>query len=215
MEPIDDRPSGVRSRRSFVVIGARATASPDFRLADLPGTSGRLDVLLRCVRAALLVSHGLRRDAVVYLVLLGGPVAPRTVRIDGAAVRFLRPDERSLALLVQKALAAPRAGDGFVEVRSGVAVVDGGVDAVLLDLGECTVYVLDERGDDLREAALAAQGAFVLGDHRGFDEASRARLDALGARRISVGPRSVHADDVVAIVSNELDRRDAAPGARP
>ena len=58
--------------RRFVVIGQSATASPDFSLVDIAGTSGRLDVLLRCLRAALLVSHGLRRDTVVYLVLLGG-----------------------------------------------------------------------------------------------------------------------------------------------
>ena len=41
--------------RRFVVIGQQASASPDFSLLDLPGTSGRLDVLLRCLRAALLV----------------------------------------------------------------------------------------------------------------------------------------------------------------
>src|SRR5260370_886010 len=63
--------------RRFVVIGQQASASNDFSLDDLPGSSGRLDVLLRCVRAALLVSHGLRRDVVVYLVLLGGRHAPR------------------------------------------------------------------------------------------------------------------------------------------
>ena len=74
-----------------MVIGTRATASPDFLLIDLPGTSGRLDVLLRCVRAALLVSHGLRRDTVVYLVLLGGPAAPRSLRIDGATFRAGTP----------------------------------------------------------------------------------------------------------------------------
>src|SRR5215207_1855813 len=103
--------------RRFVVIGQRATASPEFSLLDIPGTSGRLDVLLRCVRAALLVSHGLRRDVVVYLVLQGGPRAPRTVRIDGATARFVRPDERSLATLVQKSLAAAPDGTGFATVR--------------------------------------------------------------------------------------------------
>ena len=59
--------------RRFVIVGQQATSSPHFSLLDLPSTSGRLDVLLRCLRAALLVSHGLRRDAVAYLVLLGDP----------------------------------------------------------------------------------------------------------------------------------------------
>src|SRR3954471_13787044 len=110
--------------RRFVVIGQRASASPDFSLLDLPSSSGRLDVLLRCLRAALLVSHGLRRDTTVYLVLCGGPLAPRALRFDGAEVRFLRPDERALAVLVQKCLAAeatPTGGAGFVRVKPGIA----------------------------------------------------------------------------------------------
>ena len=51
-----------------------------------------------------------------------------------------------------------------------------------------------------------------MGDHLGFDEATRARLAGLGAAAVGVGPVSVHADDAIVIVSNELDRREA--GAR-
>src|SRR3954465_7473050 len=97
--------------RRFIVIGQKATASPDFSLTNLPASSGRLDVLLRCLRAALLFSHGLRRDTVVYLVLLGGPRAPRTLRIEGASAGYVRPDERALAVMVQKALAASMEGE--------------------------------------------------------------------------------------------------------
>ena len=87
--------------RRIVVVGQQARGSPDFLLNDLAGTSGRLDVLVRCVRAALLVSHGLRHDTVVYLVLLGEPRSPKTLRFDGATARFIRPEERSLATLAQ------------------------------------------------------------------------------------------------------------------
>src|SRR5262245_53019243 len=59
-----------RVPRRFVIIGQKAIASDAFLLDDLPGTSGRLDILVRCLRPALLSSHGLRRDVVVYLVLL-------------------------------------------------------------------------------------------------------------------------------------------------
>src|SRR5688572_29532366 len=90
--------------RRFAVIGQTASAAADFSTEDLPSSSGRLDILLRCVRAALLVSHGVRRDVVVYLVLKGGERAPRVLRIAGQHAQFLRPDERSLALLVKKTL---------------------------------------------------------------------------------------------------------------
>ena len=196
--------------RRFVVIGRRATASPDFSLSNLPASSGRLDVLLRCVRAALLVSHGLRRDTVVYLVLLGTPDAPRVVRVDGPTARFVRPDERSLAVLVQKALAQPLTGPGFTTLRNGIAVAAGGLDVVLADLGPGAPYLLEEGAPDLREVALdAPDPVFFLGDHLGLDEATRAAVVQLGATAASVGPVSVHADDAIVLVANELDRREA------
>jgi tRNA (pseudouridine54-N1)-methyltransferase len=195
--------------RRFVVIGQNASASGDFLIDDVPGTSGRLDVLLRCVRAALLFSHGLRRDAVVYLVLSGGPRAPRVLRIAGADAKFVRPDERSLAVLAGKALAsrADEGAEGFVEVRPGVALARGGVDAVLADLAPGARYLLDEGAPDLRDApALAGDVAFFVGDHLGFDAAVRARLLEAGARPVGLGPVSLHAEDAIAVVSNELDR---------
>lgn len=199
--------------RRFVVVGRKASASADFSLIDLAGTSGRLDVLLRCLRAALLVSHGLRRDTAAYLVLLGGPRAPRVLRVRGAEVRYLRPDERALATLAQKALGeapADAAPGAFVDVRPGVAVARGGLEAALADLGAGPAYVLEEGAPDLRGAALDPDDAVVfVGDHQGFDAETRAAIAAAGATALGLGPVSVHAEDAVTIVCNELDRRRA------
>jgi tRNA (pseudouridine54-N1)-methyltransferase len=199
--------------RRFVIVGRKAAASDDFRLDDIPGTSGRLDVLLRCLRAALLYSNGLRRNVVVYLVLLGGPRAPRVLRVDGAVTKFIRPDERSLALLAKKVLAS-RADAGaheFVEVRAGISVASGGLERVIEDLGSATPYVLDEGAPDIRDVDVLAHddAVFFVGDHLGLDDTARTQLTAIAARPVGVGPISIHADDVIAIVSNEIDRREA------
>ena len=198
--------------RRFVLLGQKATARPDFSLDDVPGTSGRLDVLLRCLRSALLVSHGLRRDTLVYLVLYGG--GPRTIRIDGRIASYLRPDERTMAGRVRAMLATKAEGPGFDAEgaeRQGMAVADGGLDVVLADLeGGETLYVLDEEGDDVRDLQLdLARPVFFVGDHLGFDPEVRERLRAAGAIAIKVGPLSLHADDAIAVVRNELDRADA------
>jgi tRNA (pseudouridine54-N1)-methyltransferase len=200
-----------RGVRRFIVLGQKTTASADFLIDDVPGTSGRLDILVRCVRAALLYSHGLRRDTIVYLVLLGGPLAPRTMRLDGAGVKFIRPDERSLATLVKKTLAnrADEDAEGFVEVKPGIAIAKGGLDVVLADLGEVATFVLDEQGSDFRELEdrELRDAAFFVGDHLGFDDVTHDRLEAIGAHAIRVGPVSLHAEDVITLVVNELDRR--------
>lgn len=205
--------------RRFVVIGRTASASPDFSLVDLAGTSGRLDVLVRCVRAALLVSNGARRDAIIYLVLLGGPSAPRVVCIDGSASQWLRPEERRLATVVQRALEEkelPRSNNErdrrgpFLVLRNGVSVANGGLDVVLAELPEGSPrYVLDAGGADVRAASLAAEDAtWFLGDHLGLDDMTRASL--VGSTAISLGPTSLLAEDAIAIVHNELDRRSSS-----
>jgi tRNA (pseudouridine54-N1)-methyltransferase len=197
--------------RRIVVIGQQARGSGDFLLNDLAGTSGRLDVLVRCVRAALLVSHGLRRDTVVYLVLLGDPRTPKTLRFDGASARFIRPEERSLAVLAQKMLSAGREGPGFVQVRPGIAISHEGLSAVLAELGHATPYVLEEGAPDIRGADVdLGDAAFFFGDHRGFQAAVREELAAIRAVPLGLGPVSVHAEDAVTLVVNELDRRTGA-----
>lgn len=194
--------------RRFVIVGRRAKSTPDFSLLDLPGTSGRLDVIVRCVRAALLCSHTIRTDTTIYLVLLGGE--PRTVRIEGALAQFIRPDERNLAVLFQKALARASPSREFVEMRQGIAVASGGLDVVLTDVAGARPYVLDEGGADVRDAPIDLDEAvFFVGDHLGLDDAARATIAALSPAALSIGPVSVHAEDALAIVINELDRRRA------
>ncbi|HTU63478.1 MAG TPA: hypothetical protein VMF89_33680, partial [Polyangiales bacterium] len=143
--------------RRFVIVGQRARSEGDFLLADIPSTSGRLDVLLRALRSALLVSHSVRRDTVVYLVLLGSPERVRTVRIEGAASKYLRPDERSLATTLKKALLCPIPDDdaaAFTPVRPGIAVAADGLACVLPELSNSRLFLLEPGGKDVRDCDL-------------------------------------------------------------
>jgi tRNA (pseudouridine54-N1)-methyltransferase len=201
------------STRRFVVVGRTASASGDFSTEDVPSSGGRIDILLRCVRAALLFSHGVRRNVVVYLVLRGGERAPRVLRVSGRDVQFLRPDERSLAHLVKKSLSVPvTTGGAFVEVRPGISVADGDIEAVVADAPEAIPYHLAEGGPDIRADPMDALDAlFILGDHLGLDAETLTRLEGMRCRVIGVGPVSLHTDDVVTLVTNELDRRNVTP----
>ncbi|MFB6232903.1 MAG: tRNA (pseudouridine(54)-N(1))-methyltransferase TrmY, partial [Haloarculaceae archaeon] len=54
--------------RQFIVLGHEAPTTADWSLEDLSG-AGRLDVLCRCVGAAVFLSHGIRENVRVHLVL--------------------------------------------------------------------------------------------------------------------------------------------------
>src|ERR1700712_1354155 len=157
--------------RRFIVVGQRARSDGDFLLADIPSTSGRADVLLRALRAALLISHNVRRDTVVYLLLLGSAERVRTMRVEGAASRYLRPDERSLATTLKKALLFPIPvnATGFTEVRPGIAVSAEGLACVLPELEHSRLFLLEPGAADVRRCDFShSDNSFLLGDHLGI-----------------------------------------------
>ena len=186
----------------FTIIGHTASTDASFSLNDLPGAAGRMDVLCRCVNAALHLSHGVRTDGGCTLLLLGGPQAPRTVRFCGGSIRSLNPDERSPAALIRKALSLP-CGSEFREAAPGVLVRKAGLERLL---SEGPYAVLDENGTDIRKAG-ALPDSFLLSDHRNFTPEEEALL--AGCPRFSVGPSVLHADHAITVLLNEIDRRNA------
>jgi len=194
--------------RRFAVVGHRAATSPDFPLDDLPGSAGRLDILARCANAAFVRSHGVRTDAEITLVLQGPPRPPRTLRLVGEHLRFLNPDERSTAARFRKALEY----DGILEKEISPGIFASGEDFTAAVRRLSPPYVLEPTGTDIRRAPLNDDATFFLSDHEDLTAAERATVDEFGGMPLSVGPVSLHADQVITLIHNELDRRAARDG---
>ncbi len=186
----------------FAVLGHLAHTAGDFSLSDMPGAAGRMDILCRCVNTSLFLSHGMRRDVEVYLVLLGPPHPPRTILFSGEKVRYLSPDERSAGSLIKKALDIP-AGDVFHESTPGVYVRNGGLSELLAGY---PFVLLDESGTDVRTAS-ALPGNYLLSDHLNLTKEEILETGELPV--YSVGPKALHADHTITVLLNELDRRAA------
>ncbi len=184
----------------IAVVGHRAQSSGDFSLNDLPGGAGRMDLLCRAVSSSLFLSHGMRRDVEVTLILLGPPEPPVTVMFSGEKVRYLNPDERSAGSLLKKALALPR-GTAFRESTRGVFVRQGGLERLI---AEYPFAVLDEAGEDLRKAAFLPEN-YLLSDHLDFTGEELELVS--GCPKFSVGPLALHADHAITLMLNEHDRR--------
>lgn len=194
--------------RIFVILGHTGATTPSFTLNDLPGSAGRMDILCRCVTASFCLSHGIRRDVAVYLILQDRVA----VRFEGERLKHLNPDERSTGALIQKALEVLQKtspDDELSEQPStpGIFVARRGLASVLSEIHRCTDQLiwLHEGGSDLRAENLSDSIALVLSDHLDFtpeEEALLAKLD-----KLSVGPKVLHADHCITIVHNELDRR--------
>ena len=195
--------------KRFLIIGHKALTTGSFSLNDMPGSAGRMDVLCRCVNSCFFLSHDLRRDVECFLVLLGEPDAPKIVKFLGEKVRYLNPDERSAGSLLQKALALP-CTETFRESTRGVYVRRGGLKELLDEFkdenGASLFAILDENGTDIREIPPEeTPTAFILSDHMNFTEEEEELIKDL--RRISAGPKVMHADHTIIVILNELDRK--------
>lgn len=202
----------LKAMRNFIVVGHKATTAPNFSLEDIPGTSGRLDILCRAVTAAFVISHGIRKDVCVYLVLLGGEI-PKTIRLMGETLRHLNPDERTTAALLKKALALPAAAEWAMST-SGIFVRTGGLAEVLAGLLDAKLIYLREDGADIRgldergeASSLCGEAAFILGDHTGMTPEEEALLEQAGSRVVSLGTTSLHADHCIVLINWFLDTK--------
>lgn len=190
--------------RQFVVVGHDAPTTPeDISLEDLPG-AGRLDVLCRCVNSAFFLSHDIREDVRVHLVLDDEYV----IRFEGSELRRLNPDERSTAALIRGALEAREEAIGAMEADPSPGVYLGKGDfasTVGTVAEEGTLVELHEDGDAVVEVDPPDDPAFVLSDHHDFTDEEAALLADHADERVSLGPNAVHADHAITVAHNYLD----------
>jgi len=193
--------------RRFVIVAHTAPVTPDFPLEDLPGAAGRLDVLCRAVGASLFISHGVRRDVETRLVLRDCV----RIRIDGATVRRLNPDERSTAALLRRALAALAAGEGEIESTPGLFVSRGTLEQTideLIDAGASPI-VLDEGGLSVDSFRFPSDPAFLLSDHLDFSDREEALLNRFP--HVSFGPTPLHTSQAITLAHHVMDSRSDGP----
>jgi tRNA (pseudouridine54-N1)-methyltransferase len=190
--------------RQFVITGHDAPTTDQFSLDDLPGGAGRLDVLCRCLNSAFFLSHAIREDVRVHLVLADA----FTVTFDGREVRRLNPDERSTAALVRGALAERDEAIGHVPVETspGVSLRRVGFEQTVRDVAsESTVVELHEAGTPIVDVDPPEDPTFVLSDHRDFTDEEASLLETVADERVRLGPHAMHADHAITVAHNYLD----------
>ena len=196
--------------RRFIVLGHRAITSSGFSLNDLCGSAGRLDVLIRCINSTFFLSHDMRRDVELYLVLQGEPDAPKTMRLRGDELKYLNPDERSTGALVRNALMKKMDTADNTEIRStpGIYISRDGFKDTLEKLSKISTLVyLKSDGGSFDLINPSKDLTFILSDDKNMSEEEEAEISKFHPETISLGPIIYHSDHCITIVLWNLDNK--------
>ena len=193
----------------FVLRARKATTYAGFDFNNLP-KAGNMNIVSSAVSSAIWVSEDIRKNVIFHAVLEGPPAGPKTVTFNSSEIKGFGYDERSIAEHIRFAL--QKSGwlelNEEVRVRKGVTAAKKSFERLVWECSQRgTIYVLDSKGKDIREAEIGKNPVFVLGDFLGLPGKTEKFLSKIPHTKISLGPRVLFASHCPVLVHNEIDRR--------
>lgn len=190
--------------KEFVYFSQSAPTSGKFDLTNL-AKAGRMDIAIHVIIASFFLSHNFREDVKLHLVFYGMPDPPKHIEIQVSPE--LEISKKDVGNLIKRILYKYKEGEKrevvpgcYIEKKSFLKVVEE-----LQEKGK-EIFILDKNGEDIRNTKIQDNCVFVLGDHNGFPKKELSRLKKI-AIPVSIGPKVYFASQTIAIVNNELDRR--------
>jgi tRNA (pseudouridine54-N1)-methyltransferase len=195
--------------REFILRASKTVTNPNYiNLNDLPG-AGRLDLVCRCITNALFISHAIRKDSAIHVVLEGPNYPPKTISFYGKEVKSLSPDERNVASHIKIALEKGKnlKLNESVESEPGIIVSKKSFESIVKEKASTSELIyLHPKGIDIRKFKFGENVVFVIGDSSGLPQKSEKLLERLNAKKVSIGPLEYFASQAITVCHVELDR---------
>lgn len=167
--------------------------------------AGRMDIAIHSFIQGVFLSHGFRKDARFHFIFYGQPDPPKHIEIQ--VTDELEISKKDIGNLIKKILYKYKEGEKtnplpgcFIEKKSFLKAVEE------LASAECEIFILDEKGADIRKIKISENCVFILGDQEGLPKKELKRLKEI-ATLVSIGPKTYFASQTIAVVNNELDYR--------
>jgi len=198
--------------REFIYYSRTAPTAGNYIKENLQ-ESGRIDIAIHTVIAAFFLSHKIRSDAKLHMIFAGPPTPPRHLEImpvtEGkTGIDKIYLAKTNVSAVLKKMLYKYREGQKH-EVFPGFWIEKKGFLELVQDLEKegRNIYLLDDEGEDIRQAEIKENPIFILGDHKGLPDKEFNRLRKM-CKTVSIGKRTYFASQTVAVVNNEVDRRE-------
>jgi tRNA (pseudouridine54-N1)-methyltransferase len=191
--------------RHFIYFSSHGVTSGKAMSQNNLMKAGRMDIAIHSLIQGIFLSHDFRKDTTFHLVLYGMPDPPKHLEIT---VKNETPiSKKDVKNLIKKMLYKCKKGEKR-EIFSGCFVEKKSLQKVIEELTKkgVEVFILDKKGEFLREIKIPKKCAFLLGDQDGIPKKELKYLKKY-LTPVSVGPKMYFASQTVAVVNNELDFR--------
>ncbi|MEK6928673.1 MAG: tRNA (pseudouridine(54)-N(1))-methyltransferase TrmY [Nanoarchaeota archaeon] len=175
--------------------------------------AGRIDIAVHTIIASFFLSQSIRTDVKLHLIFAGPPDPQKHLElkpvIDGkTGIDKIYLAKKDISGVLKKMLYKYKEGEKR-EVFPGFFIEKKGFLELVKEMYENkrNLYILDPNGEDIREAVIKNNPVFILGDHKGLPLKELKRLKKICAP-ISIGPKIYFASQTVAVLNNEIDRRE-------
>ncbi len=196
--------------RSFV-LRARAAPTNSKALLEGVGQEAHTEILAHTLMNTMFVAQSHREDVVVYLVLESTQDFSRTITVRSNDITNIGGfHEATLIDAVARALDASvgMTKEQQRDVEPGITVRTISFERLVQELAQDhQLYMLDKKGDFVRDIEFAPNPCFLLTDHIPMPKKSFNSLKRLGTEKISLGPKMLFASQCVTLIQNELDLR--------
>jgi tRNA (pseudouridine54-N1)-methyltransferase len=198
--------------RELIYYSRTAPTAGSYIKEDLQ-ESGRIDIAIHTIIAAFFLSHKIRTDMRLHMIFAGPPdpqkhllLHPVTEGQTGIDKIYI--SKKNVSDILKKMLYKYREGENR-EVFPGFWIERKGFLELVNELSKQgrNIYTLDADGEDIRTAEIKENPIFILGDHKGLPAKELKRLKNL-CTPVSIGKKTYFASQTVAVVNNELDRRE-------
>jgi tRNA (pseudouridine54-N1)-methyltransferase len=198
--------------REFIYYSRTAPTSGSYIKDDLQ-ESGRVDIAIHTVIASFFLSHKIRNDVKLHLMFAGPPTPPRHLELQPVTegqtgIDKIYISKKNVSAILKKMLYKYKEGERR-EVFPGFTIEKKGFIELVNEYikKERNIYVLDAKGEDIRTIDMKPNPVFILGDHKGLPAKELKRLKK-SCIPVSIGNRTYFASQTLAVVQNEIDRRE-------
>ncbi|MBF4422678.1 MULTISPECIES: tRNA (pseudouridine(54)-N(1))-methyltransferase TrmY [Vibrio] len=196
--------------RAFVVRARAASTDKQTFLASV-GQEAHTEILAHVLMNAIFTAQSHRDDVVVYLVLESTQDFSRTLCFESSQLHNIGGfHEQALLTKIGLALdvSVGMGKEQTREVEQGLTVETISFEKLVQRLSESYhLYLLDKKGESVREHQFSDDSCFLLTDHIPMPKKSWNSLKRLNTQKISLGPRMLFASQCIVLIQNELDIR--------